>query len=68
MVHCTDGTQLEVHPAYQFTDAEWGILPQAERDRIISERASYKRRHTNNDQDGQSLISKITTDRQQGDL
>ena len=68
MVHCTDGTQLEVHPAYQFTDAEWGILPQAERDRVISERASYKRRRTNNDQDSRSLISEITTDRQQGDL
>ena len=68
MVHCTDGTQLEVHPSYQFTDAEWGILPQTERDRITSERANYKRRRTGNDQDSRSLISEITTDRQQDDV
>ena len=29
MVKCTDATQTEVHPSYEFTESEWGILLEA---------------------------------------
>ena len=61
MVRCTDGSEMEVHPAYQFNDQEWNLLPEAERNRIIDERAAYKRRRQGTDD--RSLISEITTDR-----
>ena len=38
MVQCHDGTQIEVHPAYDFTSDEWQRLPEAERSRIREER------------------------------
>ena len=34
MVHCNDGTQIEVHLAYDFTTDEWFRIPEAERIRI----------------------------------
>ena len=38
MVQCNDGTQIEVHPDYDFTSAEWSRLPQAEMIIIREER------------------------------
>ena len=43
MVKCNDVNQMELHPSYQFTDSQWGILPEAENKRIINECAQYKR-------------------------
>jgi uncharacterized membrane protein YgcG len=60
MIRCTDGSEMEVHPAYQFTDQEWNLLPEAERTCIIDERNAYKRKRQGNDD--RSLISEITTD------
>ena len=59
MVRCTNGTQMEVHPAYKFTDVEWGILPEAEKSKIIQERNQYKRSRQNSSIN--SSISEITT-------
>ena len=43
MVKCNDVNQMELHPSYQFTDSQWGILPEAKNTRIINESAQYKR-------------------------
>ena len=62
MVRCSDGTEIEVHPAYDFTDDEWFRLPEAERSRITDERTRYKRARTNRYADQQSVaMSEITT-------
>lgn len=68
MVRCTDGTEMEVHPSYQFNDSEWGILPDTERNRILEERRNYKRGRNNNDTDNRSLVSEITTGDRNDDL
>ena len=34
MVQCNNGTQIEVHPAYDLTTNKWFRLPEAERIRI----------------------------------
>ena len=38
MLKCKKVTQIEVHPAYKFTDAKWGILPKTVKNKIIQER------------------------------
>ena len=42
MVKCTDATQTEVHPSYEFTESEWGILLEAENTCIINDIDPYK--------------------------
>jgi hypothetical protein len=62
MVQCTDGSQMEVHASYRLTDDQWHILPEAEKTRILTERANYKRsRGYNNNPDDRSTISQLTT-------
>ena len=58
MVRCTDGTDIEVHPAYKFSDTEWKLLPEAERNRIISERSNHKRQRLSSNS---SVVSELTT-------
>ena len=60
-VRGNDGTQIEVHPSYSFTDQEWQNIPYAEQTRIHNERADYKRRRRSVG-DGRSIISDVTTD------
>ena len=64
MVRCLNGSNMEIHPAYKFSDDEWNLLPESERNRIIEERQSYKRSRLNNNnyhQSSGSVISEITT-------
>ena len=69
MVRCTDGTEVEVHASYQFDDHQWNLLPDAERKRILNERAAYKRRRFGNDNnDNSSNVSQITTNTNNNDL
>ena len=68
MVRCNDGTEMEVHPSYKFSDAEWNSLPEAERNRITLERANYKRQRNNDNTGGASVISEITTHNVPNDL
>ena len=42
-VTCNDGTRLEVHPAYSFSDAVWNKIPQETRSRLMDQRREYKR-------------------------
>ena len=58
---------MEVHPAYKFTDEEWNILPHSELNRIIEERASYKKLRTGHAGTG-TVISEITTQTNQNDI
>lgn len=58
MVQCNDGTQIEVHPSYDFTSKEWYKLPEAEKIRIREERNKYKRSKVS---DSATVISEITT-------
>ena len=57
-VQCNDGTQIEVHPAYDFTTDEWFRLPEAERIIIREEKTRYKRSHGN---ENKTVVRKITT-------
>ena len=62
MVRCVDGTNIEVHPAYKFTDEEWNVLPHTEKSRILRERESYKRNRSSNDQNtNYTTVSELTT-------
>ena len=47
MVQTTDGSHVEVIPGQSFSPEDWGRLPQAEKARIIEERAQYKRNKDN---------------------
>ena len=47
MLRCNYGSQLEVHPSYDFTNDEWNILPEVEIISIIEEREWYKILRTN---------------------
>ena len=68
MIRCTDGTEIEVHPAYKSSATEWNLLPEAERNRIISERSNYKRQRVDGHNNGtSSVISELTTNNQ-GDV
>ena len=58
MVQCNDGTQIEVHPAYDFTTNKWFWLTEAERISIREERTRYKRSRGNDDR---TVVSEITT-------
>ena len=62
MVRCNDGTQVEVHASYKLKNDVWNNLPQAERDRLIRERASYRRTRQRNNDDDRTTVSEITTD------
>ena len=42
-VQCTDGTKLEVHPSYNFTDEMWGKLPDEVKRDLMQRREAYKR-------------------------
>ena len=57
-------SQVEVHPSYEFTDQEWHNLPHAERNRVIDERARYKRNKRSGGVENRSVISEITTTNQ----
>ena len=65
MVQCNDGTQIEVHPAYEFTTDECFRLPEAENIRIREERTRYKSSHGN---DNKTVVIKITTGGVQDDI
>ena len=41
MVQTTDGSHIEVIPGQSFSPEDWSRLPQAEKARIIEERAQY---------------------------
>jgi hypothetical protein len=41
-IRCTDGTRLEVHPAYNFSTDEWNKIPQQEKDKLVHLRRDYK--------------------------
>jgi hypothetical protein len=60
MVKCTDGTEVESHASFKFSDEVWAVLPEAERNRILQEREEYKRRRYNGNSDDRSTISQIT--------
>lgn len=62
-VQLTDGSEIEVHPAFHFSQEVWGLLPQQERDRLRDERNAHRRRRLNDggySTDGRSTISEIT--------
>ena len=65
LVQCKDGTQIEVHPAYDFTTNDWFRIPEEESIRIREERKRYKRSRGN---DNMALVSKITTGGVQDDI
>ena len=52
-----DGKEIEVHPAYKFSDNDWYNIPPAERSRLIQERQDF---HANKRQ----RIGKVHTDYQ----
>ena len=58
MVQCNDGTQIEVHPAYDFTTDEGFSLTEAERITIREERTRYKILRVNDDR---KVVREITT-------
>ena len=68
MVRCSDGTQIEVHAAYDFTNDEWFRLPETERIRIADERARYKRARTNNYDQASVGVSEVTTSTENDDI
>ena len=53
MIQCVNGTQMGIHPAYQFTDAEWKILPYSER------KKSYNNFHSINVVGRSEILSDI---------
>ena len=69
-VQLTDGTQIEVHPAFHFSPEVWDLMPIDERDRIRDERNEHRRRKlngggysrvgSNQHGDNRSTISEIT--------
>lgn len=71
----TDGTEIEVHPAFHFNQEVWNLLPQEERTRLRDERNAHRRRRLNSggynnsggydNNDGRSTISEITMQQQQ---
>ena len=65
MVQCNDGTQIEVHPVYEFTTDEWFMLQEGERIRIREEGTRYKR---SRDNDNKTVVSEITTGGVQDDI
>ena len=65
MVNCNNGTQIEVHPAYDFTTDKCFRIPEAERIRIREKKTRYKRSRGNDDR---RVVSKITTGGVQDDI
>ena len=65
MVQCNDGTQIEVHPAYDFTTDKWFRLSETERIRTREERTRYKRSRGNGNK---KVVRKITTSGVQEDI
>ena len=61
MIRCTDGSEVETHASFKFSDDVWAVLPDTERTRILHEREEYKRRRYNGGNDDRSIISQITT-------
>ena len=68
-VQLSDGTNIDVHPAFHFSPEIWDMIPAEERDRIRDERNEHRRcrlksggyaRGGNND--NRSTISEITQD------
>ena len=63
-VQLTDGTEIEVHPAFHFSQEVWNLLPQQERDRLRNKRNAHRGRRLNDGgyatNDGRSTISEIT--------
>ena len=58
MIQCNNGTQIEVHPSYDFTTDKWFRLTEAERIRIREEMTRYKKSRGNDDK---IVVRKITT-------
>ena len=65
MVQCNNGTQIEVHLAYEFTTDKWFRLTEAERISIREESTFYKRSRGN---DNRTVVRKITTGSVQDDI
>ena len=42
-IRCTDGSRLEVHPAYNFSTEEWNKIPHKEKERLTQMRRDYKK-------------------------
>ncbi len=42
-IQCSDGTRLEVHPSYSFTDEVWGKIPDEVKRDLMQRREAYKR-------------------------
>ena len=68
-VQLTDGSQIEVHPAFHFSSEVWDLMPSNERSRITDERNEHRRRRLNNGgytavggtlRDARSTASEIT--------
>ncbi len=53
-----NGQTIEVHPSFKFTSDTWNNLPEAERNRIVQERANFKRSRQSSEQ--RSTISQVT--------
>ena len=62
MVRCTNGTEVEVHASYKLRNDIWNLLPQAERDRLIRERAAYRNQRQRTGGDDRYTVSEVTTD------
>ena len=62
MIVCTDGTHMEVHPAYSFSNKQWNLIPESEKQRLCNERNEYNNsRSKTNTSDTRTTISEITT-------
>ena len=66
-VQLSDGSHIDVHPAFHFSPQVWDMMPIEERDRIHDERNEHRQRRLNTggytrvgDGDNRSTISEIT--------
>ena len=66
-VQLSNGSRIDVHPAFHFSPEVWDMMPVGERDRIRDERNAHRRRRLNNGgydreggNDNRSTISEIT--------
>ena len=73
-VQLSDGSHIDVHPAFHFSPEVWDMIPLEERNRIRDERNEHRRRRLNGggytrigDGDNRSTISEITQQNEGGD-
>ena len=62
MIHCMDGTQMEVHQAYQFIDTEYNNSMYSKITRILEECAQYTRGRQGRITSRGSVVREITTE------